>query len=75
MALTDADIAQFAKAAVKSGATAYDVATPEGKARLAAQGRTAAQAYFDQAKADIRDSGYRVTKRVEDVLWQTLMSI
>lgn len=75
MALTDAEIAQFAKMAVKVGATAWDVATPEGKARLEAQHRTAAAAYFDQAQADIRDSGYRVTSRVKAVLWQALMAI
>lgn len=75
MALTEKEIAQFARFAVEQGAvTAYD-ATPTRKAKLAKEARLAALSYYAEAQEDIRGSGYRVTQRVKDILWKTLKEI
>jgi hypothetical protein len=75
MALTDTDIAQFAKFAVEHGSDATYKATPERKAKLRKEAESAALSYFEQAQDDLRGSGYRVTRRVKAILWQTLMEI
>ena len=75
MALSNADIIKFARAAVEYDANPSYNATPERKAKLLAEAKRAALSYYDQAQTDIRDSGYRVTRRVKYVLWEELKRI
>lgn len=75
MPLTDKDIAQFARAAVEYDARPSYEATPARKAKLLTEAKRAALSYYDKAQADVRDSGYRVTKRVRDCLWAELKQI
>ena len=75
MALTEKEIAQFARFAVEQGATPAYNATPERKANLLKESRLAALSYFEKAQADVKESGYRVTQRVKDILWKTLKEI
>jgi len=75
MPLSDKMIALFAKGAVEDAARLGDHATKARKAALLAECRRSAAAYYYAAQTDVRDSGYRVTKRVRDIIWQTLIDI
>jgi hypothetical protein len=73
MALTDRDIALFAKAAV-----AYDSRGCDDDKRrecILKESQKAALAYYSRAQQDVRDSGFRVTQRVRDGLWKELQKI
>jgi hypothetical protein len=73
--ISDKMIAQFARGAVEDDARPRYEATDERKAKLLSEAKRAALSYYDKAQADVRHSGYRVTKRVRDVLWTTLKLI
>lgn len=75
MALTNAEIIKFARATVEYDAVPKYDATPERKAKLLAEARRAAVSYYDQVLLDIRDSGYRVTRRVKQVVLDELNRI
>lgn len=72
MALSNQEIIKFARAAVEHDANPNYPATPERKAKLLAEAKRAAFAYYDTCIEDIRGSGYRITKRVRDVVWEEL---
>lgn len=75
MAITDKEIAKFATFSVEYAAKTTYKATDERKARLLKECRLNALALYEKAQQDVRDSGYRVTKRVRDILWRTLRDI
>jgi hypothetical protein len=75
MALSDKMIALFARGAVEDDARPRYEATDERKAKLLSEAKRAALSYYDKAQADVRHSGYRVTKRVRDILWAELKQI
>lgn len=75
MAITDKEIAKFARFAVENAAVPSYDATDERKAKLLAECRLAALNFYEQAQKDIRDSGFRVTQRVKDIIWRTLTEI
>lgn len=59
MALTDNDIRLFATSTFE---------------QMGEKPAWATNAYF-KAQAEVRESGYRVTRRVKDILWETLVKI
>lgn len=75
MAITDKEVAQFAKFAVDYAAKPAYNATAERKAQLLKECRLNALGLYAKSQQDVRDSGYRVTKRVRDILWRTLRDI
>lgn len=75
MALSEKEIIQFARSAVEYGARPSYKATPERIAKLLAESRLAALSYNEQVLADIRGSGWRVTQRVKNIVWRTLVEI
>lgn len=75
MAITNQEIAKFAKFAVEYASKPTYNATPERAARLRKECELAAISYYAKAQQDIRDSGYRVSQRVKDTLWKTLIEI
>lgn len=75
MALTNRDMALFARDAVQHQSDVHNARTPELKARFLREHRLAAKSYWTAAQDSVRDSGYRVTQRVRDLLWAELERI
>ena len=75
MTLSTKDIQTFARCAIEDAARPLYAATDERKAMLLAEARVYARAYYAQAQDDVKNSGFRVTQRVKDILWATLESI
>ncbi|WP_046868851.1 hypothetical protein [Microvirga massiliensis] len=73
MALTDRDIAAFAEAAVAFDSLGCD--DEKRRERLLEECQKAVLAYYSRAQQDVRDSGFRVTRRVRDGLWRELQKI
>lgn len=75
MSLSKKEAAQFARSAVECDPAVLAARNPEAKARRLAYARRNALGFYGQAQDDVRQSGYRCTQRVKDIIWTVLNEI
>jgi hypothetical protein len=73
--LTEKEVTKFATFAVNAAAVPSYHASDERKGKLLLESQLAALSFYDQIQSDIRESGYRITQRVQNIIWKTLKEI